>query len=438
MINRSSIVLYSGIIIVIIITITLLPTPKILRIGDNPKQKVLIEHSQVTGWHQANKLWQLNAELIWQGENHDLTKLTNIQNGQVYSKSGQMSLQNIKGAQGYAQQDKQQILVSGNVTAQYISPGQVTLNFSAQVLQLVTSNILLHGAIKVAIKHSNHHHDITINTHVVQIDLIHNAASFPDGLTWRQSSLEGQADFLTYDLLTSEGNLQGSVSLNMSSPARKIRAREAIITSENYNFNHQVIYGSKEVTLSCATLHWSPSDQNASATGLYKMIFHGLELQARIASANFMDNTYYLSGNVIIKRPFDTISSHHGVINSKQILMNSNVKVIVDQSQMPPNTHNQLKSLKETAVLTAQHLVHDMTNHTTTLFGQASITQSNQTAKAERLVYFTKLGKVLLRKNVLLKRGHDEWISCQRLDVNLESSTFAIKGKVGARIMIEK
>ncbi|MFC1477860.1 hypothetical protein ACFL57_00180 [Candidatus Margulisiibacteriota bacterium] len=434
-----AIIFMAAAIILLIWHIATRPEPEFLSIGDNPDRKVEIENTELTGWKKGKKSWYIRADSIWFGQNRDIAFFDRIHRGNLYNNSGSLIMDELTGKDGRAYLGQESIFVSGNVYGRYINKKREKTILSAEQLTYSAGEMKLRGYVKAV------QDEFEITAPFVTVQPTNNLTYFPMGFIWKSGKDRISAEYLEYNLDKYSGRISGNVEALLLNPTACITSRAGRISEHTYQMIKDVIYKSADTSFKCGQLEWFRKEGRLTARKISDLKKDGNVIngdEAEIWTEPFRAS---LKEKIVIQRLYDRILGKKAIFNNRNLKMTGGVVIEIERiGKHVPEKYRQKaragrmqESLKQPAVIKGNVLAHYPKNEITIIRGKAEVAQGAKTARAEKIAYYTKEGVLQLEKDVQIKEGL-EWINCDWITVNLDTSEFIVSGNVESRILIEK
>ncbi|MFH1429472.1 MAG: hypothetical protein ABIH39_06985 [Candidatus Margulisiibacteriota bacterium] len=415
------------------------PEPEFLQVGDDPARKVEIQNTELTGWKKGNKSWRIQADKIWFGNNKDTAFFERIQNGKLYNLTGALIMDKLTGTGGHAYLQQENIFVSGNISGRYFNKKGEKTMLSANHLAFAAAKMDLMGEVKAI------QNEFIITASLVIIYPTKNIAQFPLGFNWKSGKEIINADFLEYYLDDLKGIISGNVQAVLEKPTAIINSRAGEITEYTYQLKKDVVYNSADTSFTCDQLEWFRNEGRLTATKIKELKKDGNVTSADNAEMWTEPFSISLMENIVIRRPNDFIKGEKALLGKDNLMMTCGVIIEIDR--IKKHIHDEYResirgdrmreTLQNTAVIRGNILAHNAIDESTIIKGSAEVVQGGKTARADKITYLTKEGRLLLEQEVQIKEGL-EWINCDQLTVDLENAEFIVSGNVKSRILIEK
>lgn len=349
--------------------------------------------TRVVGRQNGQTVWELNAGSGWTDKAQEITYLTDVRQGKLYNKKGQLVLHGLRAPSARAWRHSEIVEATGGVNA-YLDIGKFTrepkkeadwLRMTGAVIKYLPAEKRSELAGKITLTQ----HDSVIRAGRVAIDHERKSA-----------------------------NLQGNIRLTR---------RDSDIVAETLEY-----FGETEALKAAGRITLRLKESRTRT--LIKCDRADLSVD--------LDRDIDLAGSVEVAQGKKLSLAGAGTYSRRrqQLLLRDGTRTVLEKAanEIKPETARQLDSpeqkklLRQKTVIAAREMVFSLQTGDARATGSVEVTQQGREARSDSAFYDDKLETLALSGNVHLKRG-EEWLSCQQVVISVKNETFEARGVREAR-----
>ncbi|MFA5114151.1 MAG: hypothetical protein WC529_07655 [Candidatus Margulisiibacteriota bacterium] len=344
--------------------------------------------TRVVGRQDGQTVWELNAGSGWTDKAQEITYLTDVRQGKLYNKKGQLVLHGLRAPSARAWRHSEIVEATGGVNA-YLDIGKFTrepkkeadwLRMTGAVIKYLPAEKRSELAGKITLAQ----HDSVIRAGRVAIDHERKSA-----------------------------NLQGNIRLTR---------RDSDIVAETLEY-----FGETEALKAAGRITLRLKESRTRT--LIKCDRADLSVD--------LDRDIDLAGNVEVTQGKKLSLAGAGTYSRRrqQLLLRDGTRTVLEKAanEIKPETARQLDSpeqkrlLRQKTVIAAREMVFSLKTGDARATGSVEVTQQGREARSDSAFYDDKLETLALSGNVYLKRG-EEWLSCRQVIISVKNETFEARG----------
>ncbi|MBG90660.1 MAG: hypothetical protein CL521_02460 [Actinobacteria bacterium] len=385
------------------------------------KKQIEIKGSRITGYQKGKLNWSVYADYVWTGRSKFIFRAEKVLDGQLYDSDGQLIVDHIKADRIRVNSKSKTLSAYDQIEATFqkrevkVNKGlrasekkKKKINITADELRYfsLSKRTYLYKNVKIKQKDA-----IVYPSKGVEVDNDNNIAYIDGGFLMKSDEFVVSGNQMTIYIDDDYSEMSGDITaIRIGKPTTNITLdqRERDMRGE-------------DVVLTCDYLKYSDKDNQKviEINGNIHIQQAEKQLRGEKGYYNQEKNIYRVDGNVQF------------LSDSLGFLLDKNRKATFENPDMS-------KAIQQRVTVNANQFLFEPDQKKLELMGNVRVDQVDKKIKAKKIQFLDEKNKLILKGNVEIIKDDQDTISCEFLEIDINSESFYAGESVQTEFKVKK